>query len=527
MRDHRLDRPAGGARVAARPPEPAYGSRDGGPPPGPRTPPALRRRQGVRLARVLLPALTAGVVAQLTLGRPSASVLFAAATLIAAALVRGFPYPLSLMPLSRAVLAAAGPAIAALGISLVAALSVDVSAIPPLGAGVIAAAAMAVAAAVETAGVAWATRMPMRVAVLGSPHFAVALRRELAANPVRGIEFVGWLNAGGELLDPGPRGRAAVARLRRTVSRRRIDLVVRGRSANGGSPAGYGGARPFEFAAESLVDLPVRMMDGAQFYEETFGHVPLGTIDSAWYLFLVHPRFRPTGARLKRGADLVVGSLVALLTLPLVALAAAAVKLEDRGPVLYRQRRVGAGGREFEIVKLRTMSVASGADEARWSAAGDARITRVGSFLRRTHIDELPQLRSVLRGEMTLVGPRPEQPEIVAELERLFPHYSRRHLVKPGVTGWAQVRCGYAGSEVGTAWKLCHDLYYLKHRSLASDLMIMLETLAIIAKDAHRPLRVPERHFVFGRESGVEPGAARAERGAEREATEELEPALL
>jgi lipopolysaccharide/colanic/teichoic acid biosynthesis glycosyltransferase len=487
----------------------------------------VRRRERVRRVRLLLPALTAGVAAQLTLGRPSASLLFVAATLIASALIRGFPYPLSLMPLSRAVLAAAGPAIATLGISLVAALSFDVSAIPPADALIIAGAAMTVAAAAEIAGIAWAMRVPMRVAVLGSPDFAVALRRTLAANPVCGIELVGWLNVGSELLDPGPSGRAAVARLRRTTSDHRIDLIVRGRPGAGGSPAIYGGAGPFEFAAESLVDLPVRMMDGAQFYEESFGHVPLGTINSAWYLFLVHPRFRPSGARLKRAVDLVIGSLVGLVTLPLVALAAVAIKLEDRGPVLYRQPRVGAGGREFEIVKLRTMSVGSGSETAHWSVAGDARITRVGSLLRRTHIDELPQLLSVLSGEMTLVGPRPEQPRIVAELERHFPHYSRRHLVKPGVTGWAQVRCGYAGSELGAAWKLCHDLYYLKHGSVPSDLMIMLETLAIVAKDAHRPLRMPEQHFVFGSESGVEPSAVLAAAAGEPEAPEKLAPALL
>ena len=111
---------------------------------------------------------------------------------------------------------------------------------------------------------------------------------------------------------------------------------------------------------------------------------------------------------------------------------------------------------------------------------------------------------------MALVGPRPERPEMVAELERLLPHYRRRHLVKPGVTGWAQVRCGYAGSTLGTAWKLCHDLYYLKHRSLVGDFMIMLETLAIAGIDSHRPLRVPPSQFLFGREIGLDVSAGRS-----------------
>ena len=150
------------------------------------------------------------------------------------------------------------------------------------------------------------------------------------------------------------------------------------------------------------------------------------------------------------------------------------------------------------------MSAGSQSDGAEWSSAGDARVTRAGRLLRRFHIDELPQLINVLRGEMTIVGPRPEQPEMVAELERIFPHYSRRHLIKPGVTGWAQVRCGYAGSTLGTAWKLCHDLSYLKRRSRLVNLTIVLETLMIAGLDSHRPLRVPASQFLFGRDLGID-----------------------
>jgi lipopolysaccharide/colanic/teichoic acid biosynthesis glycosyltransferase len=238
----------------------------------------------------------------------------------------------------------------------------------------------------------------------------------------------------------------------------------------------------------------------------------------------MHPRYRSTGATAKRLLDFAAGAVAGLVALPLIGVAALAIKLDDRGPVFYRQRRVGEGGRDFEILKLRTMSVDAERNGAQWCEAGDQRIARVGRVLRRTHIDELPQLINVLRGEMTLVGPRPERPGIVSQLERVFPHYSRRHLVKPGVTGWAQVRCGYAGSELGTAWKLCHDLYYLKHRSVLSDLLIMLETLAIAAKDAHRPLRMPHEQFVFGREAGVEPGTPPEQALAALEEGARLEP---
>ena len=502
------DAPPGGTRPQRI--DSARAQRDTGPAtgsaPGARTPAAQRRKARAATINLLLPAIAAGLAAQIVFGRLGATVMFALATLISTRMLGRFRYPLALMPVSRSTLAGAGPVLGVLGISALAAIGFGGPTIALHEVGAIASLAMIVAVATDVVTASWVVRRPVRVAVLGSPEFATGLRRELRENAVGGIEFVGWLNAGGELLDPGPVGESAVARLREAIRVHDIDLVVRGRAAGGVSTTAFGGARPFEFAAEACIDLPVRMMDGAQFYEESFGHVPLGMIDSAWYLFMMHPRYRSTGARAKRALDLAVGGLAALVCLPLVALGALAVKLEDRGPVFYRQRRVGEGGREFEIVKLRTMRVDAERDGARWCTAADDRITRVGSFLRRSHVDELPQILNVLRGEMTLVGPRPERPEIVSQLEQVFPHYRRRQLVKPGVTGWAQVRCGYAGSELGTAWKLCHDLFYLKHRSVLSDLLIMLETLAIAAKDAHRPLRMPGREFVFGRESGIEPG---------------------
>jgi lipopolysaccharide/colanic/teichoic acid biosynthesis glycosyltransferase len=244
------------------------------------------------------------------------------------------------------------------------------------------------------------------------------------------------------------------------------------------------------------------MIDGNQLYEQVFGHVPIGTIDSAWFLFLMHPSFRASSAVSKRAVDLVVGSIAGLVALPLVALGALAIKLGDRGPVFYRQVRVGERGKEFNIIKLRTMRTDAQAGGARWAAPSDDRITGVGKVLRRLHIDELPQVINVLRGDMTLVGPRPEQPAITAELERVFPHYTRRLLVKPGVTGWAQVRCGYAGSQLGTAWKLCHDLFYLKHRSLLADALIMLETIVIAARDSHREMRAPQAEFLYRVDEG-------------------------
>jgi lipopolysaccharide/colanic/teichoic acid biosynthesis glycosyltransferase len=180
-----------------------------------------------------------------------------------------------------------------------------------------------------------------------------------------------------------------------------------------------------------------------------------------------------------------------------IAVAAIAIRLEDGGPIFYRQRRLGENGHAFEILKLRTMRVDAELSGPQWSGADDDRVTRVGRVLRRSHLDEVPQLWNVLRGEMTIVGPRPERPEIVTDFERRFPHYTRRYLVKPGITGWAQLRCGYAGSELGTAWKLCHDLYYIKRRSVLGDAVILTETAFVAFRDAHRALRSPQARFLL------------------------------
>ena len=254
-----------------------------------------------------------------------------------------------------------------------------------------------------------------------------------------------------------------------------------------------------EHIASACLDLPVRMLDANQLYEQLLGHVPIGTIDAAWFRYIMHPRYRPGSPLSKRLLDLILGSVAALIALPVMAIAGVAIRLEGRGPILYRQRRVGEHGREFEMLKLRTMRLDSEPDGSpRWSSAADERVTRVGRILRRLHMDELPQLWNVLRGEMTLVGPRPERPELVPQLERQFPNYERRHLVKPGITGWAQIRCGYAGSEMGSAWKLSHDLYYLKHRSLLADLLLIVETLPIAAFGAERATRRPDERFILG-----------------------------
>lgn len=187
----------------------------------------------------------------------------------------------------------------------------------------------------------------------------------------------------------------------------------------------------------------------------------------------------PQATKVKRFFDILFSlGLIAFLA-PLLVLTAVAIKLDSRGPVLYRQRRVGFGGREFEVYKFRSMVTDSEPDGPQYAAVNDARITRVGHIIRKFRIDEIPQTINVLKGDMSFVGPRPERPEFVRDLEQEIPLYHCRHLVKPGITGWAQVKYEYAASVEGARNKLRYDLYYIRHFSPALDLLIVLMTVRV------------------------------------------------
>lgn len=464
----------------------------------PKSSPILRgfsHRRTVRNAAAVVPALAAALTSFAFGGfdvfAASRALVLGLAILATAMLLKQFRYPHRLLPVSRLAVAL-GPALVGGFVAGVLAIS-DTFTLAATGLVPATLVAMVAALVVEFSGSRYLTERPLRVAVLGSPVFAAGLEREIAAGSADRFEVVGWLNVGDSALEDGSMQIGTLDSIRAAITEHEIDLLVRGPGLWEGDIS----RQAYQAIAEGCVGLPVRMIDGNQFYEQQFGHVPLGTIDSEWFLYLMHPNFEGTSPRTKRLFDLFGAGIAGLVALPVLVLAAIAIKLEDRGSIFYRQIRAGEGGSEYEILKLRTMSEDAEAGGAQWSVAGDQRVTRVGRVLRRTHIDELPQILNVLRGEMTLVGPRPERPEIIASLETMFPHYKQRLLVKPGVTGWAQVRCGYAGSDLGSAWKLCHDLFYLKHRSMLADALIILETLAIAAKDAHRPMRSPQAQFLW------------------------------
>ena len=190
------------------------------------------------------------------------------------------------------------------------------------------------------------------------------------------------------------------------------------------------------------------------------------------------------GWRIKRLGDLVVAALLMLISTPLVVFAAALIKLEDGGPVLFTQIRTGIYGESFRLSKLRSMRTDAERHGARWASRGDPRITRVGYWLRRMRIDELPQLWNVIKGDMSLIGPRPERPEFEEELEAKIPHYRIRHWIRPGLSGWAQVCHPYGASVDDSRSKLSYDLYYLRNFSLLLDLLILLKTIRLVSRAA-------------------------------------------
>ena len=229
-----------------------------------------------------------------------------------------------------------------------------------------------------------------------------------------------------------------------------------------------------------VIDVPVR--SPRQLVEELWERTPLFPDDRAGYLFdeRLHPGHAPVYQGAKRALDVALAAVGLALAAPLLAALALAVRLGSPGPALHRQERLGLWKRPFTLYKLRTMRADAEADGARWAAPGDARVTPLGRLLRRSHLDELPQLYNVLRGDMALVGPRPERPAFTRRLETLLPHYDLRHLVRPGLTGWAQVSYPYGATLEDAVAKLEYDLYYLKHASFGFDLRILARTVAVV-----------------------------------------------
>jgi sugar transferase (PEP-CTERM system associated) len=226
----------------------------------------------------------------------------------------------------------------------------------------------------------------------------------------------------------------------------------------------------------------VQVSELSTFLERETGRIDLGSVSHSWLIFSDgFAAGRLISSTVKRAFDIVVSLVLLVVTLPIVLLTALLIKLESPGPAFYRQRRIGLYNQGFDILKLRSMRQdAEVAGQAVWAAVADPRVTRIGRIIRKVRIDELPQAWTVLKGEMSFVGPRPERPQFVTELEEHLPFYAERHMVKPGLTGWAQINYPYGASVEDARHKLEYDLYYAKNYSPFLDLLILLQTLRVV-----------------------------------------------
>jgi sugar transferase (PEP-CTERM system associated) len=244
------------------------------------------------------------------------------------------------------------------------------------------------------------------------------------------------------------------------------------------------GDRRGKLPVDLLLSLKCRglqVQDGVEVYEAITGKVPIESIRLGWLLFSPGCYSSRFHLAYKRTASILISIIGLLMSLPLLPFIVLAIKLSSRGPILYRQKRVGRDGVPFYCYKFRTMRADAEADTGpTWASDDDPRITRVGKLLRKSRLDEIPQLWNVLKGDMSLVGPRPERPEFTDFLSREIPHYQLRHTVRPGITGWAQIRYKYASSLEDAKEKLRYDLFYIKNMSIGLDLLVVLQTVKVI-----------------------------------------------
>ena len=312
-----------------------------------------------------------------------------------------------------------------------------------------------------------------RILIVGTGTLAQTVARQIRTQHDFAYRIVGFIE------DPaaGDNGGAAPvlgapADLARLIDCYRVDRIVVGL-------ADRRGRLPIQELLHAKLS-GVCVEDAATTYERITGKILVDDLKPSWLIFSDGFQASRLTRVAKRTFDLVCALVGFVLALPLMALTAIAVRLDSPGPIFYCQERVGENGRPFTLCKFRSMRTDAEQGTPIWATDKDDRVTRVGRFIRLTRLDELPQFWNVLRGEMSFVGPRPERPFFVQQLEAVVPFYAARHAVKPGVTGWAQVKYRYGASVEDALEKLRYDLYYIKHRSLVFDLTILLDTVKVI-----------------------------------------------
>lgn len=314
-----------------------------------------------------------------------------------------------------------------------------------------------------------------RVLIVGTGRDARMVHQDLTRPLQRSVEVVGFLPvSGNERIEVEPGEVLPPGSLFEAVRNFRVDeVIVAVRERRGGV-----------LSLRELLDCKLagtRILDLSTFFERVQGQVRLDSLRASWLIYGDGFRQGWTRTFVKRCFDLIVGSALLLAALPIMLLAALFIVLEDGAPFFYLQERVGRAGKPFRVIKFRSMRRDAEKDgKPRWATSNDDRVTRVGRLIRKLRIDELPQIFNVLGGDMSLVGPRPERPYFVDQLTQQIPFYAVRHCVKPGVTGWAQVRYQYGASVDDAAEKLQYDLYYVKNHSLVLDTLVLFETVRVV-----------------------------------------------
>ena len=315
-----------------------------------------------------------------------------------------------------------------------------------------------------------------RILIVGSGPFAVEIAKETLERKDAGYRVVGFVDndpalVGKSLINPKVIG--LTSELAALVRSEQIDRLVVAIADRRG-----------QFPTQELLKLSlsgdVTIEESASFYERLTGRVLLDMIRPSWLIFSGRGRRARINEIIRTIAHRVVALMGAMLSLPIAIVTAILIKLESRGPVLYKQERVGKNGRTFTVMKFRSMRIDAEKDGPVWAKTDDDRTTRVGRIIRKIRVDEIPQFWNILRGDMNFVGPRPERPHFVSTLAQEIPYYEQRHLIAPGLTGWAQINYPYGASIEDARQKLQYDLFYIKNQNLALDATIMFETIKTI-----------------------------------------------
>jgi len=315
-----------------------------------------------------------------------------------------------------------------------------------------------------------------RILIIGSGNLAVELAREILDRPDAGYRIVGFVGTDAELLGKSlinPRVIGLTSQLDEIVKGDDIDRIVVAM-----------GERRGHLPTDQLLHLSlagkVSIEEGASFYERVTGRVSLNMIRPSWMIFSGRGRPARLAGVTRSAVHRFVAFIGAILSLPIALLTAALIKIDSPGPVFYKQERVGKNGCTFVLMKFRSMRVDAEKEGPVWAAKDDDRTTRIGRIIRKIRIDEIPQFWNILRGDMNFVGPRPERPHFVSQLAEEIPYYEQRHLMAPGLTGWAQIKYPYGASIEDARQKLQYDLFYIKNQSLILDSIILFETIKII-----------------------------------------------